>query len=397
MSESPETTPLSAPRYRQPEMTREDADRHDALYPDHALSTSLSCPGCEAYRAARTVPAAEPRPDNQPDPNENPAILNIDSYGLPRPLAVPAADDREWEGDVRTLAWFAMGAAKGKPRDAARRVLGWLRPGQDGAVPAAEPLTPRNANPTRADVWYTPDCGHLHLSDNGMAHAACPDGAVPAADEDRERHTHDGEWCGPCVRFGTEHPDSERWITREALEWTRTAGSMAAVTASASPIGTPTSAVLAADEDRERLDCEPSDTWNWCNNHKQRFTSCVGAGVSPSTGDDRPDPLMNSGGWTITIKEHSTSGPFEPPEQWVSVEWSSWGVAPIHVNHPEIAVALDEVRAEYVRRFAALSTGAPDTGSQYGSLLAERDRLVASGVDPADLDVPLAPETEEPS
>ena len=35
-----------------------------------------------------------------------------------------------------------------------------------------------------------------------------------------------------------------------------------------------------------------------------------------------------------------------------------------------------------------------DLGSEYGRLLAERDRLIASGVDPAALEVPLAPPEE---
>ena len=35
---------------------------------------------------------------------------------------------------------------------------------------------------------------------------------------------------------------------------------------------------------------------------------------------------------------------------------------------------------------------APDTGSEYGRLLAERDRLISEGVDPADLDLPRHPE-----
>ncbi len=33
-----------------------------------------------------------------------------------------------------------------------------------------------------------------------------------------------------------------------------------------------------------------------------------------------------------------------------------------------------------------------DLGSEYGRLLAELDRLLASGVDPADLETPLRPE-----
>lgn len=33
----------------------------------------------------------------------------------------------------------------------------------------------------------------------------------------------------------------------------------------------------------------------------------------------------------------------------------------------------------------------PDSGSEYGRLLAERDRLIADGIDPADLVVPEVP------
>ena len=42
------------------------------------------------------------------------------------------------------------------------------------------------------------------------------------------------------------------------------------------------------------------------------------------------------------------------------------------------------VLAEYARLAAEPS----DLPSRYGALLAERDRLIADGVDPADLDVP---------
>jgi hypothetical protein len=40
-------------------------------------------------------------------------------------------------------------------------------------------------------------------------------------------------------------------------------------------------------------------------------------------------------------------------------------------------------------RFGALAY--PDKASEYGRLLAERDRLIGQGVDPADLDAPLPP------
>ena len=36
----------------------------------------------------------------------------------------------------------------------------------------------------------------------------------------------------------------------------------------------------------------------------------------------------------------------------------------------------------------------PDHGSEYGRLLAQRDRLIASGVDPAELEMPLPPPPE---
>jgi hypothetical protein len=36
----------------------------------------------------------------------------------------------------------------------------------------------------------------------------------------------------------------------------------------------------------------------------------------------------------------------------------------------------------------------PDTGSEYGRLLAERDRLIAAGVDPAELLVPDRPRSD---
>jgi hypothetical protein len=59
-----------------------------------------------------------------------------------------------------------------------------------------------------------------------------------------------------------------------------------------------------------------------------------------------------------------------------------------------IGMEIDHDR--WMRLRAALDPAAPreptpDTGGEYGRLLAKRDRLIADGVDPADLDVPERP------
>ena len=48
-----------------------------------------------------------------------------------------------------------------------------------------------NANQARFDAWYTPDCGYLHVAEDGVFHAVCPDG-VPHWS--RERVTPVGPW-----------------------------------------------------------------------------------------------------------------------------------------------------------------------------------------------------------
>ena len=45
---------------------------------------------------------------------------------------------------------------------------------------------------------------------------------------------------------------------------------------------------------------------------------------------------------------------------------------------------------------ALAASPAEDLGSEYGRLLAERDRLIAEGADPADLDVPTEPADRAP-
>jgi len=52
----------------------------------------------------------------------------------------------------------------------------------------------------------------------------------------------------------------------------------------------------------------------------------------------------------------------------------------------------DEDAVERLRAALTPEATAPDTGSEYGRLLAERDRLISEGVDPADLASPLPPE-----
>jgi hypothetical protein len=155
VSESPETTPLSA------EEERDLRERHWAMPSrggsqdiarllatlDAARATVPAGPepfdaiNADGSWAARPVPAAEPPQSDAtrgPDADERFAVPGGWGDLLPDSGAVPAAeppeDAPEWDSDVRMLAWFALGASKGKPRDAARRVLGWCSPGTNGDV-----------------------------------------------------------------------------------------------------------------------------------------------------------------------------------------------------------------------------------------------------------------------
>jgi hypothetical protein len=47
--------------------------------------------------------------------------------------------------------------------------------------------------------------------------------------------------------------------------------------------------------------------------------------------------------------------------------------------------------AEHRHRVACAGYNETDVASEYGRLLAERDRLIGIGVDPADLDIPMQP------
>ena len=51
----------------------------------------------------------------------------------------------------------------------------------------------------------------------------------------------------------------------------------------------------------------------------------------------------------------------------------------------------DDDLAEFLWARGLRAVPFEDDASEYGRLLAERDRLIASGVDPADLEMPLPP------
>jgi hypothetical protein len=70
----------------------------------------------------------------------------------------------------------------------------------------------------------------------------------------------------------------------------------------------------------------------------------------------------------------------------------------VHAAFGEMTCGLSESchAADEAMVLAAITdTGEADTASEYGRLLAERDRLIASGVDPADLQIPDRPDTGE--
>ena len=64
-------------------------------------------------------------------------------------------------------------------------------------------------------------------------------------------------------------------------------------------------------------------------------------------------------------------------------------------HHGRMVAYMDAIEAHDRAAFTPEAI-APDTGSEYGRLLAERDRLISEGVDPADLDSPLPPEATAP-
>lgn len=42
-------------------------------------------------------------------------------------------------------------------------------------------LAAASPEPERTTIWYVPDCGYTHLSDDGTIYAVCPDGVKPHA------------------------------------------------------------------------------------------------------------------------------------------------------------------------------------------------------------------------